>query len=153
MNNEQHLNLEEKGYLNLISKILEKGEVRETRNAITKSLFGEKLEFDISNSIPFITTRRRLIINWELPCRPLPTSYPTRTVASWDMVDCMAIRVHLRLWRRSAGAQCVRSSTMTLMLSIATLSSLFNLLNPNIIPRCQRLRNTWITETYISSMS
>jgi dihydrofolate reductase/thymidylate synthase len=58
MNNEEHLNLEEIGYLNLISKILEKGEVRDTRNAITKSLFGEKLEFDISNSIPFITTKK-----------------------------------------------------------------------------------------------
>ena len=58
MNNEEHLNLGEIGYLNLIKKILENGENRETRNAITKSLFGEKLEFDISNSIPFITTKK-----------------------------------------------------------------------------------------------
>ena len=58
MNNEEHLNLEEVSYLNLINKILEKGELRETRNATTKSLFGEKLEFNISNSIPFITTKK-----------------------------------------------------------------------------------------------
>ena len=58
MNNEEHLNLGETGYLNLINKILENGENRETRNAITKSIFGEKLEFDISNSIPFITTKK-----------------------------------------------------------------------------------------------
>jgi thymidylate synthase len=58
MNNEENLNLEETAYLNLINKILDKGEIRETRNAITKSLFGEKLEFDISNSIPFLTTKK-----------------------------------------------------------------------------------------------
>jgi thymidylate synthase len=58
MNNEEDLNLGEIGYLNLINKILENGETRETRNAKTKSLFGEKLEFDISNSIPFITTKK-----------------------------------------------------------------------------------------------
>lgn len=58
MNNEEHLNLEEVSYLNLINKIFVKGELRETRNATTRSLFGEKLEFDISNSIPFITTKK-----------------------------------------------------------------------------------------------
>jgi thymidylate synthase len=58
MNNKEYLNLEETAYLNLINRILDNGEVRETRNAITKSLFGEKLEFDISNSIPFITTKK-----------------------------------------------------------------------------------------------
>jgi len=51
-------NLDEQQYLNLIKKILESGEIRETRNSITKSIFSEKLEFDISNSIPFITTKK-----------------------------------------------------------------------------------------------
>ena len=48
----------ESQYLNLIKKILESGETRTTRNSITKSIFAEKLEFDISNSIPFITTKK-----------------------------------------------------------------------------------------------
>jgi len=68
MNKEEYLNLEELSYLNLIDKILEKGEVRETRNATTKSLFGEKLEFDISNSIPFLTTKK---LAWKIVIKEL----------------------------------------------------------------------------------
>ena len=45
-------------YLTLIKKIIDTGEERQTRNSITKSIFGEKLEFDISSSIPFITTKK-----------------------------------------------------------------------------------------------
>jgi len=48
----------ETAYLNLINKIISNGEERVTRNSITKSIFGEKLEFDISESIPFITTKK-----------------------------------------------------------------------------------------------
>jgi thymidylate synthase len=48
----------ETAYLNLINKIISSGEERVTRNSITKSIFGEKLEFDISESIPFITTKK-----------------------------------------------------------------------------------------------
>ena len=47
----------EEAYLNLINKIILTGEERATRNSITKSIFGEKLEFDISESIPFLTTK------------------------------------------------------------------------------------------------
>jgi len=49
---------DESSYILLIKKILEFGEVRQTRNSITKSIFGEKLEFDISESIPFVTTKK-----------------------------------------------------------------------------------------------
>ena len=51
-------NHDEQQYLNLIKKILDSGEIRNTRNGITKGSFSEKLEFDISNSIPFITTKK-----------------------------------------------------------------------------------------------
>jgi len=51
-------NLDEKKYLDLIEKIINTGDIRTTRNSITKSIFGEKLEFDISSSIPFITTKK-----------------------------------------------------------------------------------------------
>jgi thymidylate synthase len=50
--------MEEQQYLQLIKKIIDEGEVRQTRNSITKSIFGEKMEFDISKSIPFITTKK-----------------------------------------------------------------------------------------------
>jgi len=52
------MNLDEKQYLDLIKKIIEFGEIRETRNSSTISIFSEKLEFNISNSIPFITTKK-----------------------------------------------------------------------------------------------
>jgi len=51
-------NTDEQQYLLLINKILESGELRQSRNSITKSIFGEKLEFNISESIPFITTKK-----------------------------------------------------------------------------------------------
>lgn len=49
----------ENGYLNLCDKILKFGEVRSDRTGTgTKSLFGEKLEFDLSQSFPLLTTKR-----------------------------------------------------------------------------------------------
>lgn len=56
-------------YLNLLKKILERGERRENRTGVdTLSLFGERLEFDISQSIPFITTKR---LAWKTMLREL----------------------------------------------------------------------------------
>ena len=52
------MNLDEQKYLDLINKIINAGETRATRNSITKSIFGERLEFDISDSIPFLTTKK-----------------------------------------------------------------------------------------------
>ena len=49
---------QENQYIELIKKIIEIGEIRNTRNSITKSIFAEKLEFDISESIPFLTTKK-----------------------------------------------------------------------------------------------
>jgi thymidylate synthase len=50
---------EEYQYTNLIKKCIKTGEVSDDRTGVgTYSLFGEKIEFDISKSIPVITTRR-----------------------------------------------------------------------------------------------
>lgn len=49
---------DEEQYILLIKKIIDLGEIRQTRNSITKSIFGEKLEFNIADSIPFITTKK-----------------------------------------------------------------------------------------------
>jgi thymidylate synthase len=45
-------------YLDLLQKIIETGHKRQTRNAITYSIFGEKLEYDLSESFPILTTKR-----------------------------------------------------------------------------------------------
>ena len=51
-------NQDEFQYLDLIKKVMEKGTIRKTRNSNTISLFGEKMEFDISKSFPLLTTKR-----------------------------------------------------------------------------------------------
>jgi thymidylate synthase len=48
----------EEGYLTALREIKETGEVRETRNAVTRSMFGVNLKFDIRNSFPLLTTKR-----------------------------------------------------------------------------------------------
>ena len=53
---------DEQEYLDVLKKIYENGDERQTRNAITKSLFGEKLEFDLSNNIfPLLTTKKMFL--------------------------------------------------------------------------------------------
>jgi len=57
-----YIERDEQKYLDLLKKIYEKGDERQTRNAITKSLFGEKLEFDLSNNIfPLLTTKKMFL--------------------------------------------------------------------------------------------
>jgi len=51
-------NKEEQQYINLLKTILEEPSVRETRNAPTFSIFGPRLEFDLSNGFPILTTKR-----------------------------------------------------------------------------------------------
>lgn len=47
-----------KNYLNLITKILEEGEWRETRNSRTKSIFGVMMEWDLQLGFPILTTKQ-----------------------------------------------------------------------------------------------
>ena len=49
----------ERGYLKLLKSILENGATKTDRTGIgTKSIFGSQLRFDISDSIPLLTTKR-----------------------------------------------------------------------------------------------
>lgn len=48
----------ETAYLDLLRRILRDGEMRDGRNGRTKSVFGERLEFDLSTSFPLLTTKR-----------------------------------------------------------------------------------------------
>jgi len=55
----RNTNFEELEYLNLVKKILENGETRPNRTGVnTIGTFGEKMTFDISTRIPFLTTKR-----------------------------------------------------------------------------------------------
>ena len=51
-------NMDEYQYLNLLKKVKTQGNMRQTRNSKTISLFGEKMEFDISESFPLLTTKK-----------------------------------------------------------------------------------------------
>ena len=51
-------NNDEYQYLNLLKKVKTQGNIRQTRNSKTISLFGEKMEFDISESFPLLTTKK-----------------------------------------------------------------------------------------------
>ena len=53
-----YVNHEETQYLDLLERILKLGDYRETRNAKTYSLFGEKLVFDLDNGLPVLTTKK-----------------------------------------------------------------------------------------------
>jgi dihydrofolate reductase/thymidylate synthase len=58
---EKKQNLEELSYLNMLDNILKYGHMRQTRNAITYSLFGKTLEFDLSKSFPLLTTKKMFL--------------------------------------------------------------------------------------------
>ena len=49
---------EEYGYLDLLSKVLNYGELRHSRNGNTFSLFGTRLEFNLKTGFPLLTTKK-----------------------------------------------------------------------------------------------
>ncbi len=51
-------NSEEIGYLELLRNILDRGDLRQTRNGLTKSLFGQQLKFDLKNGFPLLTSKK-----------------------------------------------------------------------------------------------
>lgn len=50
-------NYGEISYLNLLYKVLNEGDKRETRNGITRSIFHANLSFDLSKGFPLLTTK------------------------------------------------------------------------------------------------
>ena len=58
--NKKELNIDsdEYNYLNLLEYVLSYGEKRETRNSLTLSQFGLRMEFDISKYFPLLTTKK-----------------------------------------------------------------------------------------------
>ena len=45
-------------YIYLLNKLLEDGEERETRNGKTLSIFGYRMEFDLQEGFPLLTTKK-----------------------------------------------------------------------------------------------
>lgn len=54
-------NEDEKMYLQILGNILKNGDERQTRNSITKSIFGERLEFDLKEGFPLLTTKKMFL--------------------------------------------------------------------------------------------
>lgn len=80
----------EASYLQLVRKILAEGERRDTRNAVTLSLFGERLEFDLRQGFPLLTTKKiftRAVIEellWFLRGETDAKTLQQRGVHIWD---------------------------------------------------------------------
>jgi len=51
----------ELNYLGIIHKLIKEGNKRQTRNSITWSRFGDRLEFDLSEGFPLLTTKKVFI--------------------------------------------------------------------------------------------
>jgi dihydrofolate reductase/thymidylate synthase len=51
-------NYDENQYMDMIKHIMENGIDKETRNAITRSVFGYQLRYDLSKGFPILTTKR-----------------------------------------------------------------------------------------------
>jgi len=56
--NTTETNKEEIQYINLLKKITNDGVKTQSRNSITYSTFGEKMEFDMKNGFPLLTTKK-----------------------------------------------------------------------------------------------
>lgn len=52
------MNHDEQSYLDLIKRIMEEGEIRHGRNGYTKSVFGERLVFNLKVGFPLLTTKK-----------------------------------------------------------------------------------------------
>lgn len=80
----------ERAYLDLVSRLLVVGERREGRNGATRSLFGERLEFDLKNGFPLFTTKRvfwRGVVEellWFLRGSTNANELSTKGVKIWD---------------------------------------------------------------------
>lgn len=79
----------EEEYLNLLKRIMETGERKTNRTGIdTVSVFGERMVFDISERIPFLTTKR---LAWKTMLRELLWFIQGNT----NNADLQAKRVHI----------------------------------------------------------
>lgn len=80
----------EKQYLDLLRKIIESGEERNGRNGKTLSLFGERMEFDLKEGFPLLTTKRVFWrgvaeeLLWFLRGSTYATELQAKNIHIWD---------------------------------------------------------------------
>ena len=48
-------------YLNILKEIFSMGNIRQTRNSITKSIFGKTIELNLVDEFPIITTKKMFL--------------------------------------------------------------------------------------------
>lgn len=81
---------QEEGYLSLMKNVLENGEHREGRNGGTRSIFGNRLEFDLRKGFPLLTTKRvfwRGVVEellWFLRGSTDANELKTKNIHIWD---------------------------------------------------------------------
>ena len=54
-------NEDETSFLMTLENIINNGDQRQTRNSITKSLFGERLVFDLKEKFPLLTSKKMFL--------------------------------------------------------------------------------------------
>jgi dihydrofolate reductase/thymidylate synthase len=52
------INIEENNYMNLLKRIINEGNLTQTRNSFTLNTFGERMIFDMNNGFPLLTTKK-----------------------------------------------------------------------------------------------
>ena len=65
---QNHENLNELNYLNLLRKVKEEGSLKQSRNSKVISLFGEKMVFDLRKGFPLLTSKK---MGWKTILREL----------------------------------------------------------------------------------
>lgn len=55
------MNCEEQAYLEALKDVMEHGEERKTRNAVTRSLFSRTFSFDLKQGFPLLTTKKMFL--------------------------------------------------------------------------------------------
>lgn len=54
-------NIEEQTYINALKEVMQHGDERKTRNAVTKSLFSKQFSFDLKKGFPLLTTKKMFL--------------------------------------------------------------------------------------------
>jgi dihydrofolate reductase/thymidylate synthase len=156
-----HQNRGEYQYLKMLTKIKEEGLLITTRNGNTKSLFGEKMEFDMKDGFPLLTTKKmgyKTILRellWFIRGSTSNQELQDRNVHIWDknstreFLDSRSLDyeegdlgpVYGFQWRHS-GAEYIDSTTDYSGLGVDQLQNVIELIKTD--PHSRRIiMNSW----------
>ena len=97
---QNHINENENQYLDLLRKVMDKGDIKQTRNSKVYSLFGEKMVFDLRKGFPLLTSKK---MGWKTILRELLWFISGST----DNRDLNEKKVHI--WNKNAEEYYSRS--------------------------------------------